>query len=81
MVIQVFVEIVYFVALIYMFCYVEVLPFSSKKIRYIVMGGTGAMVAVNLLLLFFSAGNCSGANGAFYTDAAVNAYLLDCITA
>lgn len=60
MVIQVFVEIVYFVALIYMFCYVEVLPFSSKKIQYIVMGGTGAMVAVNLLLLFFLPGTALG---------------------
>lgn len=59
-VIQVFVEIVYFIALIYMFCYVEVLPFPSKKVQYIVMGGTGAMIAVNLLLLFVLPGTSIG---------------------
>lgn len=39
-----------FTALISMFCYVEVLPFVSKKTKYITIGGTAAIVIANLLI-------------------------------
>ncbi len=39
-----------FVALVYMFCYVEVLPFQSKKDRYIAIGGTGITLMINILI-------------------------------
>ncbi len=46
------IDLVYFVALVYMFCYVEALPFSSRRKKYLVVGGTGVIVAVNLLIFF-----------------------------
>lgn len=50
------VNICYFAALIYMFCYVEVLPFSSKRIKYIAVYGTVGLIAVNLVLVLMFPG-------------------------
>lgn len=47
---QIILEIFSFVALIYMFCNVEVLPFSSKKAKYITVYGTIAIVLVSILI-------------------------------
>lgn len=44
------INLLYFVALVYMCCYVVAFPFSSKWKRYMVTGGTGMIVAVNLLI-------------------------------
>ena len=37
-----------FAALVYMYCDVEVLPFSSKWVKYTVIGGTCAIIAANI---------------------------------
>jgi len=47
------INLLYFVALVYMCCYVVAFPFSAKWKRYMVTGGTGIIVAVNVLICIF----------------------------
>ena len=42
----------YFVALVYMCCYVVALPFSSKGKKYTVVTGTGLIVVINVVVCF-----------------------------
>lgn len=43
-------NLVTFVALVYMFCYMEVLPFSTKRQMYLTIGAMSVIVGVNLFL-------------------------------
>jgi hypothetical protein len=47
--VQAMLLLVYFIAFIVNFCYVETLPFSSKRIKYAVVGCTAAVIIVNIL--------------------------------
>lgn len=55
----------YFVALVYMCCYVVALPFSSKGKKYLVVVGTGLIVVINILICFLFPETAIGATALF----------------